>query len=368
MISFTAKPHTDWKDSAKSVGIAIVLTLVISLAVLGMTAKQPLLALWEMMTYPYQGGTVAVQWGKALNRAAYLAVIAMGLSIGYRANVWNIGAEGQFALGGIGGLAIWLLFGKPESSLFLPILLIGGVLGGMMWAAIPALLKNRFNTNELLVSLMMVYIAAQMLFFLSNGPWEAPIKYSPPQTDKLPESLRLSPIIEVASKLHWGVVLAAIVCLVLGAALTFTLLGYRLAVAEQTPKAERFAGFNPKSTVWIAFLTSGGLAGLMGAVYLTGDIGFVTEQSNFLQGFGFTAIVIAFLGRLHPVGIVLAALFIGYVNGGATWVQANLKEDDSIAGYVEVIALFSTLATAVLVSHRIEWPWIKNSKRQQGES
>ena len=112
--------------------------------------------------------------------------------------------------------------------------------------------------------------------------------------------MRLAPIIEVASKLHWGVVLAAIVCLVLGAALTFTLLGYRLAVAEQTPKAERFAGFNPQSTVWIAFLTSGGLAGLMGAVYLTGDIGFVTEQSNFLQGFGFTAIVIAFLGRLPP--------------------------------------------------------------------
>ena len=258
MISFTAKPHTDWKDSAKSVGIAIVLTLVISLAVLGMTAKQPLLALWEMMTYPYQGGTVAVQWGKALNRAAYLAVIAMGLSIGYRANVWNIGAEGQFALGGIGGLAIWLLFGKPESSLFLPILLIGGVLGGMMWAAIPALLKNRFNTNELLVSLMMVYIAAQMLFFLSNGPWEAPIKYSPPQTDKLPQSLRLAPIIEVASKLHWGVVLAAIVCLVLGAALTFTLLGYRLAVAEQTPKAERFAGFNLKVPFGSPFLPVAG--------------------------------------------------------------------------------------------------------------
>jgi len=368
MIKFIAKPHTDWKDSAVSVAIAVALTLVISLLVLAVTAKQPVTALWEMMTYPYQGGTVAVQWGKALNRAAYLAVIAMGLSIGYRANVWNIGAEGQFALGGIGALGIWLLFGQPDSVFFLPILIISGVAAGMIWAAIPALLKNQFNTNELLVSLMMVYIGAQMLFFLSNGPWEGPVKYSPPQSDKLPESLRLAPLIAVAAKLHWGVILAAIVCVVLGSVLSFTLLGYRLSVAEQTPKAERYAGFNPKSTVWIAFLVSGGLAGLMGAVYLSGDIGFLTEQSNFLQGFGFTAIVIAFLGRLHPLGIVLAALFIGYVNGGATWVQANLREDDSIAGYVEVIALFSTLATAILVSHKIEFLGLLRSRRPESEA
>ena len=358
MIKFVPKPTTTWRDSAVSVGTAVVLTLVISLIVLALTAKQPIEALWQMITYPYQGGTVVVQWGKALNKAAYLAVIAMGLSIGYRANVWNIGAEGQFALGGIGAFGAWLAFGQPDSALFLPVLLLGGIIGGMLWASVPAALRTLANTNELLVSLMMVYIGGAMLFYLSNGPWEGPVEYSPPQSTKLPESLQIDALVQVAAKLHWGVILAGIVCAVLGLIILFTLLGYRLAVAEQTPKAERFAGFNPKVTVWIAFLVSGGLAGLMGAIYLSADIGYLTEESNFLQGFGFTAIVIAFLGRLHPIGIILAALFIGYVSGGATWVQANLKEDDSIAGYVEVIALFCTLATAVMVNHRIQLPWL----------
>ena len=298
---------TGW-HTILSICIAVTLTTVFSLIILWLTAKQPVEALWQMATYPYQGGTVAVQWGKALNTMAYLAVIGLGLSIGFRANVWNIGAEGQFAFGGIGAFGTWLLFGAPDSTWAIPILLIGGIISGIFWASIPAFLRTKTNTNELLTSLMLVYIAGQTLFFLSNGPWETNFNYSPPQTDSLPVSVLFKGFFPIATKLHWGLVISGLVYFLVSLILMRTILGFRLAVAENTPKAELFSGFSPQKTVWIAFLFSGGLSGLMGAIYLCGDIGYLTEESNFLRGFGFSAIVVAFLGRLHPVGILVASL------------------------------------------------------------
>ena len=352
--------HPSGWHTVMSVFLAMIATTFLSLIVLWLTAEQPLEALWQMLTYPYQGGTVSVQWGKAVNTMTYLAVIGLGLSIGFRANVWNIGAEGQFAFGGIGAFGTWLFIGTPDSQWATPILLAGGAVCGMGWACIPAFLRTKTNTNELLTSLMLVYVAGQTLFFLSNGPWETNFSYSPPQTDHLPTNVLFKGFFPITTKLHWGLIISAFVYALISFILLKTILGFRLAVAENTPKAESFSGFSPNKTVWIAFLFSGGLAGLMGAIYLCGDIGYLTEASNFLRGFGFSAIVVAFLGRLHPLGILFAALFLGYVEGGATWIQANLQEDDSIAGFIEVIALMSTLASAVFVNYRIEWNTYKS--------
>ena len=322
---------------------------------LWLTSGQPWAAIWQVLTYPWQAKTAVTQWGKALNPALYLSLIALGLSISYRANVWNIGAEGQFAMGAVGAFGAWLLFGQPDTPWFLSILLLAGMMGGIAWAAIPAVLKVRFNTNELLVSLMLVYIGAQFLFYLSNGPWEtlATQKPVPTQTEALPDSLRFSGIFERGPKLHWGLIWGWLAYAVVSALLLFTLLGYRLSVAQASPRAERFAGFSPNRTIWIAFLFSGGLAGLAGAIFLSGDVGFLVDQSNFLRGYGFAAIIIAFW-PLAPLGILLAGLMIGYVVG-ANWLAANGMGDDSDADIIQSIALFCTLGTAILVSHRIEW-------------
>ncbi|MDP5330682.1 MAG: ABC transporter permease [Litorivicinaceae bacterium] len=338
-----------------SIAVAAVLTLVISTIVLFLTAKAPVDALMQLLTYPYQGGTVIVQWSKALNMAAYLGVIGLGLSICYRANVWNIGAEGQFAMGGIGAFGTWLLLGSPTAWWAIPCLIMGGAFAGLLWASIPALLKTQANTNELLTSLMLVYVAAQTLFFVSNGPWQAPVRYSPSQTVFLPESVQLNAIIPGVPTFHMGLPIALGLFVVIALLVLYTPFGYRLKVTETTPRAARFAGYSPRVTVWAVFLLSGAMAGAMGAIYLMGDIGYVTEESNFLRGFGFSAIVVAFLGRLHPVGILLAALLLGYVAGGASWIQANLREDDSIAGFIEVIALMSTLASALFLQYRVQW-------------
>lgn len=346
-----------WQHSALSVALALALTLVLTFFALWLTSGQPLEATWQVISYPWQAKTALTQWGKALNPALYLSLIALGLSIAYRANVWNIGAEGQFAMGAICAFGAWLLFGQPQGSWFLPILLLAGSLGGMAWAAIPATLRTQFNTNELLVSLMLVYVAGEFLFYLSNGPWEtlALQKPVPTQTASLPESLQFSAIFAKGPKLHWGLIWGWIAYGIVSATLVLTLLSYRLSIANASPRAERFAGFSPTGTIWIAFLFSGGLAGLAGAIFLSGDVGFLVEQSNFLRGYGFAAIAIAFLGRLHPIGILLAGLLIGYVVGGANWLSAKGLGDDSDANIIQSIALFCTLGTAILVSHKVRW-------------
>ena len=346
-----------WRQTALSIIVALTLTLVLTFITLWLTTGKPLEATWQLLTYPWQATTQIKQWGKALNPALYLSLIALGLSVSYRANVWNIGAEGQFAMGAIFAFGSWLLFGMPSGVWFLPILLLAGLLGGMVWAAIPAGLRTFANTNELLVSLMLVYVGAQFLFFLSNGPWEtaAAQKPVPTQTEALAAALQLEDIFGAGSKLHWGLPIGGLAILGLSLALGLTLLGYRLSVAQQSPRAERFAGFSPKGTIWIAFMVSGGCAGLAGAIFLSGDVGFLVEQSNFLRGYGFAAIVVAFLGRLNPVGIIVAGLVLGYIDGGASWLSAKRLGDDSIDDIIQVIALFSTLGTAFLVTYRIEW-------------
>ena len=259
-------------------------------------------------------------------------------------------------MGAVTAFGSWLLFGQPTTAWFLPVLLLFGMAGGMAWAAIPAILRIRFNTNELLVSLMLVYIGAQFLFYLSNGPWETSAlqKPVPTQTETLPDSLRFSSVFDRPTKLHWGLIWGWGVYAGVSALLLLTLLGYRLSVAQASPRAERFAGFSPEGTIWIAFLFSGGLAGLAGAIFLSGDVGFLVDQSNFLRGYGFAAIIIAFLGRLHPLGILLAGLMIGYIVGGANWLAAVGMGDDSDADIIQSIALFCTLGTVILTTHTFE--------------
>ena len=357
MMTWERRADTGFRESMIALFVALGLTLILTFFALWLTSGRPFEAFWQLLTFPWQAERALTQWGKALNPAMYLSLIALGLCISYRANVWNIGAEGQFAIGAVAAFGAWLALGSPESGAYLPLILLAGTLGGMAWAAIPAALRTLANTNELLVSLMLVYIGAQFLFYLSNGPWEtsATLKPVPTTTEELAEALQFSSIFAQGPKLHWGLVWGWQVYAVAAAILTVSLLGYRLAVAQQSARAQRFAGFSPAGTIWIAFLVSGGLAGFAGAIFLSGDTGYLVDQSNFLQNYGFTAIIVAFLGRLNPFGILCAGLLLGYIEGGAGWLQASGLGDDSIAGLIQVIALFSTLATAVLVTHRFVW-------------
>ena len=332
--------------------LALVITVVVGFLVMLAMSSKPLSDIWTLLTFPWQARTASVQWGFVFQKSSYLALIAVGLSIGFRANIWNIGAEGQFAFGSIFAFASYVLFGMPDTVLFLPIMLAFGILGGVAWALIPAALRVWTNTNELLTSLMLVYVAANVLNYVTTGPWKGDPKAGQAESDPIHESLRITSIIE-RTDLHWGVVIGGVAILILAFVVLFTTFGYSLRVAQNTPRAQKFAGFSPKMTVWLSFIISGATAGLAGAIYLSAETGKLIQAENYLNGLGFTAIVIAFLGRLHPIGIVAAAFLISYVNVGATYVQSASGVDDAVADLVQVTALFAVLGTAFLARYRV---------------
>lgn len=352
----TLEPRNDttiW-TSLRSIGIALVLIAIIAIIVLFALSDEPGKAALQLLTFPWLSRRIEVQFGLILQQTAYLATIALGLSVGFRANVWNIGAEGQFAMGSVGAYFGFLLLGSPASIWALPFILLAGIIAGSLWALIPAALRVTSNTNELLTSLMLVYVASHLLTYLCIGPWKGDPKAGQAETFPLAESVRPETLIS-GTELHSGLIVLFGAFVILALVLMFTLLGYRLKVAQHTPRAERFAGFSPKNTVWLSFLISGAMAGLAGAIYLTAETGKLIQAENYLENFGFAAIVIAFLGRLHPVGILLAAFMISYVNVGASYVQASMGVDDSVADLIEVTALFAFLSTAMLDQYRVRW-------------
>ena len=213
-------------------------------------------------------------------------------------------------LGGVGAMSFVLATGNPDNGLALPVMLAAGVVFGAAWAMIPAYLRTKLNTNELLTSLMLVYVAEKLVTFLVTGPFKGPQEIVRNWNETIPiaDALRLPLMIE-GTRFHIAIPVAVIIGLLLTFMLAYTLFGYRLKVAHGTPKAQRFAGFSETRTMWLTFLISGGLAGLAGALYVSANLGKLSE--HIFQGFGFAAIAVAFLGRLHPIGILVAAFALG---------------------------------------------------------
>lgn len=354
MLTLEARTDASIWTSLRSICIALLFIAVIAVMVLMALSDEPGEAALQLLTFPWLGRRIEVQFGLILQQTTYLAVIALGLSVGFKANVWNIGAEGQFAMGSVGAYFAYIMMGSPASAWALPVILMAGITAGCLWALIPAALRVTSNTNELLTSLMLVYVASHFLTYLCIGPWKGDPKAGQAETFPIPDSVRPETLIS-GTELHTGLIILFVAFITLAAILMFTLLGYRLRVAQHTPRAERFAGFSPKTTIWLSFLISGAMAGLAGAVYLTAETGKLIQAENYLENYGFAAIVIAFLGRLHPVGILLAAFLISYVNVGASYVQASMGVDDSVADLIEVTALFAFLSTAMLDQYRVRW-------------
>src|ERR1700733_5141352 len=243
-------------------------------------------------------------------KAAPLILIAVGLAFCYRANLWNIGAEGQFIAGGaLGGwLGLVTHDGAYQGALgswwILPAMMILGALGGLLYAMIPALLRVWLNVSEILTSLMLVYVAQLGLDWLVRGPWKDPGGHNLPVSVNLDPEATL-PILFDGGSLHLGVLLAPIVVAIAAVVFSKTLFGYQVRLVGSAPKAARFGGFNDRTIAIAAFAISGGLAGV---VEVSGRIGQLLPSIS--PGYGFSAIIVAFLGRLSPVGIFIAGLVL----------------------------------------------------------
>jgi general nucleoside transport system permease protein len=327
--------------------IAAAAMLATGFVMFALLGKEPVNALNVFFVQPLNS---LYGWGELLLKATPLALCALGLALGFSANVWNIGAEGQLILGAVCGGGVALFWSAELGQLALPVILMAGVAGGAAWAAIPALLRTRFNTSEILVSLMLVYIAQLLLGYLLHGAWRDPEGFNFPQSKAFDDRLILPVLIDgqratIAFPLMLG--LAALSWLFS----TRAFAGYRMRVAGQAPAAAAYAGFSEHGNVWLALLIGGGAAGLAGVCEVVGPIGRL--QADISPGYGFAAIIVAFVGRLHPLGIVLAALLMSLLYLGGESVQLGLQLPAAVTGLFQGLLLFYLLAADLFVGFRV---------------
>jgi simple sugar transport system permease protein len=279
-----------------------------------------------------------------------LVLIAMGLSLGFRANVWNIGAEGQFIIGAICGGATGLAFYDVPGVWLLPLMAFAGALGGFLWAMIPAILKIRFNANEILVSLMLVYVAELLLSALVGGVLRDPDGFNFPESRLFHDSATM-PIIIEGTRAHAGALVALVVVIVGYVLLERHVLGFQIKLFGQAPRAAKFGGFSQTFVVALCLGVSGALAGLAGVFEASGPVGQLVPALP--VGYGFTAIIVAFLGRLNPVGIVLAGAIMALTYIGGEGAQLQMGLPAAAISVFQGMLLFFLLGVDILVDYRV---------------
>ncbi len=349
MIRLEARPQASAFWTYASPALALLVTVVFGVLLFWALGKDPVRGLqvffWEPVKSPYALGELMV-------KATPLLIIALGLAVCFRSNVWNIGAEGQFVIGAVAAGGVALLADKTTGPWIVPAILLAGVLGGMVWAGIVALLRDRFNANEILVSLMLVYVADMVLSYLVFGPWKDPAGYNFPQT-KTFEAVTKIPRLMTGSRVHIGIILALIGVGALWIFLFRTFAGFKQEVSGLAPLAARYAGFSSRRALWVALLVSGGAAGLAGALEVAGPIGQLTPYVP--AGYGFAAIIVAFVGRLHPVGVVFSAVLMSMFYIGGELAQSRLGLPKSLTGVFQGLLLFNLLACDTLMAYRLKF-------------
>ncbi len=285
-------------------------------------------------------------------KATPLILCAVGLAVGFRGNIWNIGAEGQLLIGALAGGGLALHFHDTNSMLLLPAMIVAGALGGMFWAAIPAWLRTRFNANEILTSLMLVYIAELIVSWLVHGPWMDPDGFNFPQT-RLFQAKATMPILVQGTRVNAGLFIALGALIAGWIFMNRSFMGYQMKVAGQAENAGRYAGFSARRTVWIGMLVGGAMAGIAGVAEISGPVGQITEHIS--PGYGFAAMIVAFVGRLDPVGIFFSGLLMALLYLGGEQAQQYLALPYSISKVFQGLLLFFLLCSDVFITHRIRW-------------
>ncbi len=329
--------------------LAVLLTLLCGPILFVILGSDPMAALYIFFVEPLT--TVDSLTDVAL-KASPLILIGVGLSFGFRAGVWNIGAEGQFVAGAVTGGVVALIFFEVEHPLLLPGMLLAGALGGMLWASIPAFLRSRFNTNEILTSLMLTYVAVLILIMLVNGPLRDPDGMNFPESRLFHDAATI-PILFEGSGLNLSALAALVAVILAWIVLAKHILGYQFRLIGMAPMAAAYAGFSEHRIVWASFMISGACAGLAGTFEVAGPIGQIVPHVP--QGYGFTAIIVAFLGRLHPVGILLAGFLMALTYIGGEGAQIELNLPSAVTGVFQGMLLFFLLATDVLTKYRLRF-------------
>jgi ABC-type uncharacterized transport system permease subunit len=327
---------------------AVLLTMLVGAIIFSLIGYDGIGAVREIFFTPL---TNAYKWQDLGVKAAPLIIIGVGLSIAYRANVWNIGAEGQYIIGGLAGTWVALATYGMTGPWILPLMILAGVVGGALYAAIPALLKTRLNVNEILTSLMLTYASVQLIYYLIRAPWKDPMGMGFPQTRLFSEAARLPNIIP-GTIVHLGVPIAIVVALVAWFIMSRSVFGYQMRAVGAAPHAARYGGFSENRTIWLAMLVSGALAGLAGVLEVAGP--FQRMVPGFPTNYGFTAIIVAFLGRLNPLGVIFAGIVMAITFVGGEVAQTTIGLPNAATGIFQAMVLFFLLAGDILVRYRLK--------------
>ena len=347
MLELQARPEPSRLWTWASPVLALALTVAIGFLLFVALGQDPWRALQMFFYEPIKTPRALAELSI---KAGPLLLIGLGLSVCFRSNVWNIGAEGQFILGCIGATGVALRATPESSDGLLALVLLVGTAAGMAWAALTALLRDRFRASEILVSLMLVYVAEQLLSYLVHGPWKDPNGYNFPQTVTFLAQARV-PRLMADSRANWSALIALACVVGCWLLMSKTHAGYRLEVSGLSPRAARYAGFSSRAALWTSLLASGATAGLAGALEVAGPVGQLTTHVPL--GYGFAAIIVAFVGRLAPAGVLLSSILMSMFYIGGELSQSRLGLPKSITGVFQGLLLFSLLVSDTLINSRV---------------
>jgi ABC-type uncharacterized transport system permease subunit len=326
---------------------SVLLTMLLGAIIFQLIGFDGPRAIYETFITPI---VASYKWQDVATKAAPLIIIALGLSLGNQAKIWNIGAEGQYIIGALAGAGV--AFALPDAQGFwvIPLMIAAGIAGGMAWAAIPAFLKTRYRVSEVLSTLMLVYVALQVLNYLVSGPWKDPNGHNFPQTPPFTQA-ELLPHAIPGTAIPPGLAVAILLTLAFWLLGTRSVYGFSVRTVGAAPNAARYGGFDASRTVWSTLMISGGMAGLAGILEASSQLGQI--NLGFPSGYGFTAIIVSFLGRLHPIGVFLAGLILAVTYVGGQVAQTVVHVPSATAGIFQSMMLFFILASDILVRYRL---------------
>nr|WP_217345392.1 ABC transporter permease [Noviherbaspirillum sp. L7-7A]MBV0879667.1 ABC transporter permease [Noviherbaspirillum sp. L7-7A] len=349
MLRLEPRPAPSRLMSCASPLLAVLLTTLCGAILFSLLGKNPLAGLSVFFWEPIKN---LRGWTEIGVKCTPLILCAIGYAICYRSSVMSIGAEGMLVAGAIGGGGMALLLDKGGNggAAMIAMIVVAGMLAGMAWAGLTALLKDRFNTNEILVSLMLVYVAQLLLSYLVTGPWKDPMGFNFPQSKMFSSGLLL-PTLVPTTRLNLGFVFALLAVLAGWVFMSKSFAGFRLQVGGMAPAAARYAGFSQRKALWMTLLISGAAAGLAGTIEAIGPVGQLTPSMS--PGYGFAAIIVAYVGRLHPVGILFSSFIMALFYIGGELAQSRLGLPSAITGVFQGMLLFFLLGADVLIGYRV---------------
>lgn len=348
-IQLVARPEPNAKFRWWSPVIALILTVISGGIIFAALGQDPLVALRTFFIRPLNG---LRGWTEMTVKMTPLLLCSIGLIVCFRANIWNIGAEGQLVFGALTGGWVALQADGSIGPAYVILVILASIAGGAFWGAITALLRHRFHANEILVSLMLVYVAQLLLAWAVQGPMRDPMGFGFPQTAIFDADAML-PILIEGTRLHGGFVLALIATLGIWILMDKMALGFQFKISGMAPLAARYAGYRPGRLIWVSMLISGGLAGLAGGIEAIGPLGQLTPTIS--PGYGFAAIIVAFVGRLSPLGCLPASFIMALFYLGGELAQSRLGLPAAMTGVYQGLLLFFILACDTLITYQLRW-------------